>query len=748
MTFSCSIKGFAFCAAMFVASSAQAEDAKSILVLDASGSMWGQIEGEAKITIARRVIAELLETFPEDQALGLSAYGHNRKGDCSDIEQLVPPAVGSREAIKAAVEALNPKGKTPLSAAVIAAAKELRSEEEPATVILISDGIETCELDPCEVGAELERAGVDFTAHVIGFDVSAPEERAQLACLAENTGGQFLAASNASELAEALETVAEAPAPKPEPEPKPEKTDLVIEVTDGEGGPVIQKGLLWTLTPGFEGGTVLNGFEIGTLRMSVLPGDYRVNVAWPQEENVAAADINVAIGEDNRFVLPMLSNLPDASVSSIGEAEAGTYVAVEWTGPDENLDFVSIAATDARGNESINLVRTQQGSPLQLQMPATPGDYELRYVRYDGREVLASQQLSVVEGNVSVSASDQAGAGETIVVEWAGPDSNLDYIAVAAPGSKGNEAINLTRTQKGSPLQLQMPAEPGTYELRYVLYNERAVLASVPIEIIEGVVSVTGPEEAEAGTYIAVEWVGPDENLDYIAIAEPGSKGGEAINLARTKNESPLKIQMPAEPGDYELRYVLYNDRVILAAAPIRATASSASVSGPSEAAAGSYALVEWAGPDSNLDFVDIAPVGAAGNKGLNVVRTKGGSPLRIQMPAEPGAYELRYVLYNDRVILARASIKVTPPEVTLSAPSSVGSGQPIVVEWTGPNADLDFIAIAPVGVPGNKDAGKTQTREGSPLIVKAPDAPGDYEVRYVLYNGREILARKPITVE
>ena len=57
---------FAFCTVLPVSSFAQSTG-KTILVLDASGSMWGQIDGEAKITIAQRVIGDLLITLPADQ---------------------------------------------------------------------------------------------------------------------------------------------------------------------------------------------------------------------------------------------------------------------------------------------------------------------------------------------------------------------------------------------------------------------------------------------------------------------------------------------------------------------------------------------------------------------------------------------------------------------------------------------------------------------------------------------------------
>lgn len=199
--------------------------AKVMIVLDASGSMWGQVDGEAKIAIARRVIRDLLLDWDPRLELGLAAYGHRRKGDCTDIEVLVPIGKDNRREVLNAVEKLTPKGKTPLSDAVIAAAESLKYEEERVTVILVSDGEETCGADPCAVGNALEKNGIDFTTHVIGFDVGR-EKEAGLRCLAENTGGLYAQARDAGSLQIAFEqTVTEvkkqAAAPPPPPKPKP-----------------------------------------------------------------------------------------------------------------------------------------------------------------------------------------------------------------------------------------------------------------------------------------------------------------------------------------------------------------------------------------------------------------------------------------------------------------------------------------------------------------------------------------------
>ncbi|MGI9350299.1 MAG: vWA domain-containing protein [Rhizobiaceae bacterium] len=205
---------------------------RAIIVFDASGSMWGQISGKTKIEIARETLGNVLPTFSADMELGLIAYGHRKKGECGDIESIVAPSTGNREAISKAVNNLNPKGKTPLSDAVRQAAAELKFTEDKATVILLTDGIETCDADPCALASELEQKGVDFTAHVVGFGLS-KEEGQQVACLAENTGGKFILARDAGELSKALEeTVVAVEAPKePEPTPKPAVTKDNVQIT-------------------------------------------------------------------------------------------------------------------------------------------------------------------------------------------------------------------------------------------------------------------------------------------------------------------------------------------------------------------------------------------------------------------------------------------------------------------------------------------------------------------------------------
>ncbi len=207
-----------------------ASASRAIIVFDASGSMYGEVPGGVKIDIAKKVVSDIVGSIEPGMELGLMAYGHRKRGDCEDIELLVPPQAGSSAAILKAVAALEPKGKTPLTAAVIQAAKYLKFEEAKVSVILVSDGVETCDKDPCMAAEELERLGVDFTCHVIGFDLKQGESSG-LECLAKKTGGMYLAAKDAASLKASLE-VAMKQVAKP-------VTTLVVEAKKSSGGALL-----------------------------------------------------------------------------------------------------------------------------------------------------------------------------------------------------------------------------------------------------------------------------------------------------------------------------------------------------------------------------------------------------------------------------------------------------------------------------------------------------------------------------
>jgi Ca-activated chloride channel family protein len=268
-------------ALVWMGMAAQAAE-RVIIVLDASGSMWAQIDGKPKLEIARESLRTALQSVPADKEIGLMAYGHREKGSCSDIELIVPPQAGSASAITQAADSMKFLGKTPLTTAVRQAAEALKYTEDKATVVLITDGIETCGGDPCALGKELEENGIDFTADVVGFGLTADEGR-QVACLAENTGGKYIQASDEAALKEALaETVvAPEPAPEPEPAPAPEPVEvqynLIPKAVLAEGGQAPEKVDVFYEAfrddaQGTQGQHVDFGYD--NVRFKLEPGDY------------------------------------------------------------------------------------------------------------------------------------------------------------------------------------------------------------------------------------------------------------------------------------------------------------------------------------------------------------------------------------------------------------------------------------------------------------------------------------------
>ena len=277
---------------------------KTMIVLDASGSMWGQIGGRSKIEIARETLGTVLKSVPDGTELGLMVYGHREKGSCSDIELAVPPGAGTQNAITAFVNGLNPKGKTPLTQSVEQAADILKYTEDKATVVLVTDGLETCEADPCALASALESKGVDFTTHVVGFGLTA-EEGKQVACLAENTGGKYFQAADAAQLVAALtETVAEAPMSKPKeevaeavPEPEPAvEFNTELDSVLSEGGPSLGENsdVFWQIYK-----ADANGAPAGDYIESQYKGAYSGN--YPPGRYVAVATLQSAIKREVPF---------------------------------------------------------------------------------------------------------------------------------------------------------------------------------------------------------------------------------------------------------------------------------------------------------------------------------------------------------------------------------------------------------------------------------------------------------------
>jgi Ca-activated chloride channel family protein len=763
---------------------------RTMIVLDASGSMWGQIEGEAKIGIARRVLADVLGTIPGEIELGLMAYGHRQKGQCGDIETLVAPAPGSAAAISGAAEGLSPLGKTPLTASVRRAADELKFTEDKATVVLITDGVETCEADPCALGRELERLGVDFTAHVVGFGLSADEGR-QVACLAEETGGLYLPADDAEQLTDALTTpfteIAEAAAPEPEPEPAVERPEASLDAPAN-----IEIGRAFTVTwegPG-ENRDVIElhdpdarqgeGARVGAKRVvngdldartvdliaPVNPGSYELRYMWQGDRKEALATLMIDVVE------------APVSLDAPANVAIGRTFTVEWVGPGANRDTIRIFDAAARQGEG-NVLREKrlvnddiENRRVSLQAPAEPGFYQLQYHSGDGREVLASREIEVLEAPVSLAAAEEVGIGTSFDVAWEGPGARRDQIEIydaAAQAGRG-EVVYYKRIVNGDmdkqTVELIAPTKPGGYTLRYFNGDNRAVLAERPVTVIEMPVSLDAPGQVDMGKAFTVTWQGPGARRDQIEIYDAGAKGGrgEVVYYKRIVNgdmdKRTVDLIAPTKTGNFELRYFNGDSRAVLATLPVEIVSVEVALDAPDAASIGHTIEVKWQGPGATRDQIELFDPDAKAGRGdvLFSTRILNGDmdrqTVNLIVPATPGAYELRYYSGDGREALATRPITVESVPVSLDAPSAVPAGEYFEASWVGPGAYRDQVEVfdpAAQGGRGKLLASSRLTSGGydeKKVRIKAPAEPGSYMLRYFNADSRIVLFETEIAVE
>lgn len=635
----------------------QAQDRpRAILVLDASGSMWGQIDGKAKIAIARDVIGGLLQTLPPDLELGLTLYGHRRKGDCNDIQTLIQPGT-DRGAIADAVNAVKPKGKTPLSAAVIQAADALRYAEEPATVILISDGRETCHLDPCEVGRKLEETGVDFTAHVIGFDVADPAVRDQLACLAQATGGTYRSASDASELADALKVVAAPPPPPPAP-------TVSFVAVEGDGGPQISTGLSWRVSGG---GASAGDGQSGGFSQTLPPGDYHVTVTRVADGASAETDITVEQnGQTVTLVLPPLQ--PAMTLDVPASAPAGSVISASWTGFAGESDLDQLVLTRKGDTQVIWSAGAGLGPnrTLPFQLPPQPGAYQLSYQREQGGAVVAIADIMVTDPTVVFSGPDAVAGGTLVRLAWTGQNytAYYDTIAIVHAGDSAPVSGVANINTVDHTATLQAPAEAGDYELAYITELGGQVIARRPLHILAPTLSLSAPASAPAGSVIHIAWNDPayEASYDRIAIVQRGGWDSIAeVRVINTNNQG-FDIQVPAVPGSYDVIYAIELGDTVIDRRPLEILAPSLRMQAPETVAAGSDFTVSWSPPEyRNLDDrMVIVPSGGDQVLFERYVINSDGHSATLTAPDAPGSYDIVWITQIGQVRLATLPLAVT----------------------------------------------------------------------------------------
>ncbi len=266
----------------------------------------------------------------------------------------------------------------------------------------------------------------------------------------------------------------------------------------------------------------------------------------------------------------------DAAVSFTPSATIGSVLAVNWEGPGNPQDFITVVEQGAERNAYTNYKYTRTGNPVELLLPEIAGDYEIRYLinaTGGGYHILASEPLQIVDTAASVSGPAEAMAGSIITVSWTGPNNHQDYITAVPEGADNRDYEHFVYARTGSSGQLQLSETAGAYELRYLTGRERRVLARTPLTVLPASASLKAPDTVEAGQVFQVIWEGPGNQTDYIAVTPPGNPK-DSRSYGYTRRGNPVLIEAPEEQGEYELHYLTGLKRHTLASQTLTVTPS------------------------------------------------------------------------------------------------------------------------------------------------------------------------------
>jgi hypothetical protein len=303
-----------------------ANAAKSIaLILDASGSMNAKLpEGRTRIDAAKIAVEQIVSKLPADVRLSLRAYGHQSptiKHDCKDTELVVGfgALASNKTSILAKTHSIKALGYTPITYVLKLAAEDVGKEDATARiVILVSDGKETCEGDPCATAKALADANASLVIHTIGFAADAAA-RFQLQCVARVARGNYYDADSASNLAAALGEAA-----RTEPPPPPRQPAAIAAARPPGPGKLAMKN---SNIMGHAVTDAETGRSFGTLSptrsvIELPPGFYNVKLG-----NAVWKSIEVKAGETTT-IEPAVLEIKHASVSGhkVLDAETGEEI--------------------------------------------------------------------------------------------------------------------------------------------------------------------------------------------------------------------------------------------------------------------------------------------------------------------------------------------------------------------------------------------------------------------------------------
>jgi len=181
-----------------------------LIILDASGSMLKRLGDKRRIDIAKAALNDYLSLqLARSQAgekleIGLRIFGGKPNSCDTDLVQPVSPF--NNAALASAVNSVRPQNnaKTPIGAALLAAAKDFENTSSSASILLITDGEETCGGNPALSIQHLRTLGIGARIDVVSYALEPEIDRRPFESWAKAGGGIYVDAATGEDLQAAL----------------------------------------------------------------------------------------------------------------------------------------------------------------------------------------------------------------------------------------------------------------------------------------------------------------------------------------------------------------------------------------------------------------------------------------------------------------------------------------------------------------------------------------------------------------
>ena len=340
------------------------------LILDASGSMWGKIGGQTKIAIAKKALGGIIDELAkkEDLRVALRVYGHLNK-KCSNSVLEVPMAVVDAKALKAKVDSLQPKGKTPIGYSITEAVKDFdKTLVGEKVIVLITDGLESCKADPCATALALKKAGIVTRMHVVGFGLNA-KSLSSLKCIVKPSGGSLVGAGDAKQLTQAFKRIVK----------QTFNDNLVLTAKDDQGKDTL---------------VAFEVYPAGKTNKPVAKGD--TSLDHKGKASLAAGNYDVKVTHNGTGDVLWLRGLavPEQGQVTREAVFAKRELRVKLRDPSGKFRYADVYLYDKAGKE-LKYADTSMGSTAHFTI--LPGIYDLKVVDNETKKSIWARDVDLTK---------------------------------------------------------------------------------------------------------------------------------------------------------------------------------------------------------------------------------------------------------------------------------------------------------------------------------------------------------------